>query len=65
MDVSVYKGMYAHSPLIAMHLLDWIWCFWNLRPLELCFVDSPRVFEFSGYLESKEAVREAVENHQI
>ena len=33
-------------------VLDWISWFWNLRWLELCFVDSPRVFgnicEFIG-----------------
>ena len=34
---------------------------WNLRRLELIFVDSPRVFGFLGYLWSKEAVREAAE----
>ena len=27
--------------------LDWISRFWNLRRLELCFVDSPRVFGIS------------------
>ena len=30
--------------------LDWIWWFWNLRRLELIFVDSPRVFGILGYL---------------
>ena len=28
--------------------LDWICGFWNLRRLELCFVDSPRVFWIFG-----------------
>ena len=41
--------------------LDWIWCFWNLQRLELIFVDSPRVSGILGYLQSKEAVREATE----
>ena len=27
----------------------------------MCFIDCPRVFGFSGYLQSKEAVQEAVE----
>ena len=30
--------------------LDWIWCFWNLRRLELILVDSPRVSGILGYL---------------
>ena len=30
--------------------LDWIWWFWNLRRLELIFVDSPRVSGILGYL---------------
>ena len=30
--------------------LDWIWCFWTLRRLELIFVDSPRVSGILGYL---------------
>ena len=37
--------------------LDWIWCFWNLRWLELIFVDSPRVSGILGYLYRKEAVQ--------
>ena len=41
--------------------LDWIYGFWNLRRLELIFVDSPRVSGILGYLWSKEAVREATE----
>ena len=41
--------------------LYWIWCFWNLRRLEVIFVDSPRVSGILGYLKSREAVREATE----
>ena len=41
--------------------LDWIWWFWNLRRLELIFVDSPRVSGILRYLYSKEVVWEAAE----
>ena len=33
--------------------LDWICGFWNLRRLELCFVDSPRVLEYWGIYRAK------------
>ena len=32
-----------------------------MRRLELCFIDSPRVFGFLGYLQSKEVTREAAQ----
>ena len=30
--------------------LDWIWWFWNLWRLELCFVDAPKGFGILEYL---------------
>ena len=41
----------------SVMVLDWISWFYNLRRLELCFVDSPRVSRIFGYFKGEEAVQ--------
>ena len=49
-----YSCIIREAPMRMMNLfvivLDWISWFWNLRQLELCFVNSPRVSGIFGYL---------------
>ena len=49
-----YSRIIGEAPMIMMNpfviVLDWISWFWNLRRLELCFVDSPRVSRIFEYL---------------
>ena len=56
MDPKVYKELLTHhrrgtnggGEPHPRWCLDWIWWFWNLRGLELIFVDSPRVYGILG-----------------
>ena len=49
-----YSCIIGEAPMRMMNpsvmVLDWISWFWNLRRLELCFVDSPRVSGIFGNL---------------
>ena len=49
-----YSRIIGEAPMRMMNpsmmVLDWISWFWNLRRLELCFVDSPRVSGTFGNL---------------
>jgi len=49
-----YSRVIVQAPMRMMNpsvmVLDWILWFWNLRRLELCFFDSPRVFGIFGNL---------------
>ena len=49
-----YSRIIGEAPMRMMNpsvmVLDWISRFWNLWRLELCFVDSPRVFGIFGNL---------------
>ena len=47
------------NPSVMVSRLD-LW-FLEHAVAGLCFIDSPRVFGILGYLQSKEAVREAAE----
>ena len=49
-----YSRIIGEAPMRMMNpsvmVLDWISWFWNLRRLEVFFVDSSRVFGIFGYL---------------
>ena len=45
----------------SVMVLDWISWLWNLRRLDVCFIDSPRVSGIFGNLLCKEGVREVTE----